>query len=151
MFGRLSKVLKNIAALDQSKILVRIWRGKEVQTFIVDLNRVDQLLKKGVDSLGDVFGLYASDQGTVSFKGTTKNKKRNTNISLLDTGEFYRSFDVKLLSSGFKITANDKKDDDSLTDIYGKEILGLTNESIDELAKKVLPIFIAATRKLLLA
>lgn len=151
MFGRLSKVLKNVAALDQSKILVRIWKDKEVQTFIVDLNRVDQLLKKGVDSLGDVFGLYASDQGTVSFKGTTKNKKRNSPISLLDTGSFYKSFDVKLLSSGFKITANDKKDDDSLTDIYGKEILGLTNENRDELAKKILPIFIAATRKLLLA
>lgn len=150
MLGRLGQVAKNSIALDQSKVLIRIWRDKNVQTFIVDLNRVDQLLKKGVDSLGDTFGLYASDQGTVSFKGVTKNKKRNTNISLLDTGDFYRSFDVKLSGDGFTITANDVKGDNVLTDIYGKEILGLTNESNNELAKKILPIIIRETRRLLL-
>lgn len=149
MLGRLGVVLNNAKKLNQSKILIRIWKDKEVKGFIVDLNRVDQLFKKGEDALGDVFGLYASDQGTVTFNGNTKNKKRNSRISLFDTGDFYKTFDVKVSKDSFSVTANDNKDGDSLTEIYGKEILGLGNESIEKLSRKILPIFITETRVLL--
>ncbi|MGR3221314.1 MAG: hypothetical protein ACUZ8H_16075 [Candidatus Anammoxibacter sp.] len=149
MLGRLGIVVENARKLSQSKILIRIWKDKEVQVFIVDLNRVDQLFKQGVDSLGNVFGLYASNQGTVTFKGNTKDKKRNSRISLFNKGDFYKTFAVKVPSDGFIITADDKKDDDSLTDIYGKEILGLGNESIEKLSRKIIPIFISETRVLL--
>lgn len=151
MLGRLGDVALNATRLDSSKILVRIWRDEEVQGFIVDLNRVDQLFKKGVDSLGEVFGLYASNQGAVSFKGNTKDKKRNSRIALFDTGDFYKTFDVQILPNGFTITADDRKDDKNLTDVYGKEILGLENESLEKLSRKILPLFIRATRNLLLA
>jgi len=151
MLGRLGDVARNSTKLNSSKVLVRIWKDEKVQGFIVDLNRVDQLFKKGVDSLGEAFGLYASNQGTVSFKGNTKDKKRNSRIALFDTGDFYKTFDVKVQKRGFSITANDKKDDESLTDIYGKEILGLENESLEKLSRKILPIFIAETRITLLA
>lgn len=151
MLGRLGDIAKNAIKLNSSKVLVRIWKNEEVQGFIVDLNRVDQLFKKGVDSLDEPFGLYASDQGTVSFKGASKSKKRNARIVLFDTGDFYNTFDVDVKTEGFTITANDKKDDKSLTDIYGKEILGLTDESLEKLSRKILPLFIAETRKLLLA
>ena len=145
-FGRLGKVAKQATKLNRDKMLVRLWKNKEVQTFILDLNRVSQLFEDGVGSDGKVFGLYASDQGTVNFKGKTKNKKRNSRISLFDTGEFYRSFDIKQSGSEFKITADDIKEGKSLTAFYGKEILGLSIESINELSKKVLPIIIADTR-----
>ena len=102
---------------------------------------------KGVDSEDDVFGLYASNQGRVSFKGKTKDKKRNSRIALFDTGGFYKTFDVKVSNDGFKITANDKKGDDSLTEKYGKEILGLTDESKRELIDKILPILIKDVRE----
>ena len=88
--------------------------------------------------------------GIVKVKDT-KNKKRNSRISLFDTGDFYKTFDVKVQSDGFSITANDRKDDKNLTDIYGKEILGLEDESLEKLSRKILPIFIAETRKFLLA
>lgn len=150
-FGRLTDVINNIKRLDQSKIQFKIFKDKQIGEFIVDLNRVEQLFKQGINSDGEIFGGYASDQGTVSFKGNTKQKKFNDPYILYDEGDFYKSFDVKFTKDEFNITANDVKEDGTvLTEVYGKDIIGLTIESKNELAKKILPILIAEAKRFIL-
>lgn len=77
-----------------------------------------------------------------------KTKRAGEPIFLLDEGDFYRSFKVKVLDDGFTIQADAIKDDGTdLVQQYGKDILGLTNESKSEIIKKILPMVIQETRK----
>jgi hypothetical protein len=150
-FGKLQDSINSVLRLDQAKIQFRIYKDKEIGTFIIDLNRIEQLFKKGINSEGDIFGGYAFDQGIVTFKGNTKSKKFNDPYILYDEGEFYKSFKVQISKDEFDITANDTKEDGTvLTEVYGKEILGLTTESKNELAKKILPILIREVKRLIL-
>lgn len=150
MFGPLTKLVKNVRSLDQKEILLQIWKDNEVAVFILDLNRVDQLLKNREDSFGDPIGVYSGDRGSVSFKGVTVSKKRNTKYVLYDTGKFFSSFDLVTKKDAAVIKANDVKPDGTrLTEKFGTEILGLTNESLGKLIEKILPIFIDHVRKVL--
>ena len=147
MFKRLKTVLRRAIKLKDKKIIVKIIRRKQVQEFIIDLNRIEQLLKKGEDSEGDIIGLYASTLESKSFKGVTTTKRRNERIKLLDDGDFYRSFTVIVEANGFIIRANDNKDGTKLTEAYGKQILGLTQKSKTDLARFILPLIIREVRK----
>lgn len=136
---------------------------------IIRLNFEDQLHKKGIDSEGKSLGNYAGgtvwkknlyssaggrwprgkfpasrferDDSGKNFRDTQTN-----HIGLKDTGFFQRSGRVKFEERKFSITADDMKITDDgasqvrLTDIYGDEILGLTEENIDFVSQKfILP------------
>lgn len=156
MFKSLKRVAKNATNL-KTKVLFRIvFSETEIQDLVLDLNRVEQLFKKGIDSTDDVIGLYSAvteqlSQGqSFGFGGDSgrKQKKAGEPIFLLDEGDFYKSFKVKILDDGFVIQADALKDDGTdLTEQYGKEILGLTNESRNEIIKAILPMVIEETRK----
>ena len=152
----LKRLLQNTINLEVPKILVKVYKDSTVQDFIIDLNRIDQLFKKGEDSLGSELGQYGAftesiNQGEIfGFGGDsgTKKKVEGENIFLLDEGDFYRSFKVKIAKDGsFQIDANDIKDDVKLTEQYGKEILGLSAESKTKLACEILPEIIEVVRK----
>ena len=150
MFGAIKRLGKNSKKLNRKRVYIKIIRNKEVQEFILDLNRIDQLLLKGEDSLEDIIGEYSSDQGFVVFKGKSKNKKKGSPISLLDTGDFYKSFKVRISGDDIKIIADDEKEGgDLLTERFGKHILGLSTKNKNELAKKILPFIITETRRVL--
>lgn len=111
---------------------------------IVELNRDDQMFEQGIKSDGSVIG-------TGDYARLTKEKKaaegqRYDHITLRDTQRFHASMKVKFNDKSFKIIADDKKINDLtgapeyLTDIYGDEILGLTEENIDFVNQKfILP------------
>jgi hypothetical protein len=158
MFKRLRKLAENAKNLNQ-KILFRIvFSDTEVQDLILDLNRIEQLFKEGIDENGRIIGEY-SEVTEMLTKGQTfgyggssgrKTKKAGQPIFLLDEGDFYKSFKVKLLDDGFVIQADALKDDgNDLTEQYGKSILGLTNKSKREIVKEILPMVIQETRKAL--
>jgi hypothetical protein len=59
-------------------------------------------------------------------------------VTLKDSGDFYRSFNVQLRGDEFIITADTLKTDNDLLDVWGDAILGLTDENLEiiiELAK----------------
>ena len=125
---------------------------------VLDLNRINQLFKKGIDAVGDEIGFYSEVTEQLSrgqsfgFGGDSgrKSKKAGEPIFLLDEGDFYRSFKVKVLDDGFVITADTLKDDGTdLVNSYGKDILGLTNESRNEIIKEIIPFIIQETRKII--
>ena len=65
---------------------------------------------------------------------------------LLDTGDFYESFKVKVFDDGFTIQADTIKDDGTDLLTYG-DILGITNESRTKIIQEILPLVIQETRK----
>jgi len=151
--GRLDDVIQNMLALKDAKIELQIWKEKEVQQVILNLNRIEQLFKKGIDSEGDVIGVYSvttellSEGESFSFKGNTKRKRAGDPIILFDGGDFYASFKIIVDNDGFTIEANEITDDGtSLTQRFGDDILGLTENSINELVEIITPFIIEAIR-----
>jgi len=140
----------NVINLDQDAIISNILRDAEFQRFIIDLNTEEQLFEKGIDSLGASLGDYAATtiEGTSSFEGKKDKGQRFDHITLKDTGEFYKSFAIKVQNGGFLITADPNKDDTNLFDDFGKEVVGLTDENlqivIDAIKEKLIPIILAA-------
>lgn len=149
-------IANNAISLKPKHILVKVYEDELIQEFIIDLNRIDQLFKKGERTDGSTLGKYsefseALSEGEVfGFGGDSGTKRKTTSehIFLLDEGDFYRSFDVKISKTGsFKIEANDIKEDKKLSEVYGQEILGLSGDSKTKLAQEILSEVIEEVRK----
>jgi hypothetical protein len=143
--------LNNVINLDQDVIIENILKDAEFQRFIIDLNTEEQLFEKGIDSLGASLGDYAATtiEGTANFEGKKDKGQRFDHITLKDTGEFYKSFAIKVKNGGFLIVADGRKEDTNLLEEYGKEILGLTDENfqivIDAIKDKLIPAILTVT------
>lgn len=108
------------------------------QQKIVEAN-VEQLYKYGINSLGIRIDTY---QPYTPYTVRVKQERGQPydRVTLRDTGDFQKSFEVVFEPVGFYITATDYKTQD-LIDKYGAKIFGLTRENRQEIAVKyVLPI-----------
>lgn len=137
-------ILKRTIQLDRDFVFELVFRDREIQQFIIDKIRFDQLFQKGENAQGiklsEIGGEYSE------FTKLLKERKGlpTDRITLFDTGDFYKSFAVSLKDGYIEIFAETLKDqeDGSKEDIlkrWGKEILGLNEENTNELISMVLP------------
>lgn len=131
MLGRVNKILNRAQNIDPDKVWI-FAIDEQVQDEIVRLNTQDQLFDKGIDSLNDTLGDYSPI--TVTIK--RRKGQKTSNITLKDTGEFYDSFDVVVKRDGLEITADTMKEDNDLAEMFGIDILGLTDDSLDKLIRE---------------
>jgi hypothetical protein len=132
---KLKKLLRSFQNLNQWELLKSLLKEKELRNYILDLNRIDQLFNQGIDSNGQSLGEYAASTilGTSKFKGKIEKGQPTDRVTLKDTGDFYKSFDILFEDDGFEITADENIDYvPKLLDTYGEDILGLTTESLQE-------------------
>jgi hypothetical protein len=112
-----------------------------IQAQAIDLNRQSQLYEKGVTSEGKSLGEYSpyTIQYKTQIAARIGNDSRADHVTLKDTGAFYNSFRFRNMADGFIIGAETIKDGtDDLAQIYGKNILGLSHESIQELQPEII-------------
>jgi hypothetical protein len=108
----------------------------EISDKIIELNTIEQLYEKGVDSKNKSLGLYSD----FTIEEKIFKNERFDHVTLKDTGRFYNSFRVTASSGQIFITADDVTDYDSpLTSIYGKDIIGLTDESLQVVIDLIRP------------
>ena len=125
MWGAIEDILDNVKKLNETKAWKTVM-DKEVQEEVVRLNTQEQLYEDGIDSLGDTLGDYS--EYTIFLK--KQKGQKTSNITLKDTGAFYKSFKVKVDAKGFTIEADDIASyDRPLTDSFGLDILGLTEDN----------------------
>lgn len=138
----MAKFFTNTLLYERAKKLTRLNRfnafkfaidRNDAKHLIIEMNTIDQLYNKGIDSKGRSLKSIGGDYSYV-----TKDIKSHFNqpidrITLKDTGEFYESFNVRVTSTDFQIQADTIKDDDDLTDRWGEDILGLTETSLNKL------------------
>lgn len=149
MFGALRNLCNNILALDENEVVMSAIKKPEIIRHIIYLNAFDQLFLGGLNSDGEIVGTYANRTEALTasesftFNGLTKRKIAGDAYFFYDSGGFLRSFSVSIKKNGFTIKANDEIDDEffgSLTEKYGKNLIGLTDESKTELGIKILPM-----------
>lgn len=149
MFKKLYDIIENVKELNNQKLTYYIFYNDEVQKIIIDLNRIEQLLYNGELPDGTFLPAYKSSYNSLAtFEGKSVTKEKGQPYTLLDTGEFYRSFKVIPNVNGFIITANDEKKNGTLEQMYGNgsKILGLTDENKATLSKEIVPYIIQWTR-----
>jgi hypothetical protein len=128
-FAAIRQLTDRVAKLDEGIILNRFVELPIVQKFILDLNRVDQLFNKGIDSKNRALGVYTP------FTINSKNERgvpvpSDFHITLFDTGQFYSTFVIIPGKDFFEIDANPIREDSNLFEDFGEDILGLNDENL---------------------
>jgi len=129
----LQKFISNLKSYDVEKELLNVVQNNE--DVIRDLNTEDQLFQKGIDSKGNKLPTpYAPF--TIAIK---QQKGQPTDrITLRDEGDFHNSFFVNADKFPIRIDATDEKRD-KLVREWGEDIFGLTEQSLFETRKDILP------------
>ena len=111
---------------------------------IIDWIQEDQLLEQGIDATGKIIGVYRQTvEGTG--RGYPKIKGRPYNLS--DTGYFFRSMFVRVLSDEILIEADGQKAGVNILLKFGSKVLNLTDENLSKLIVVVKAKFIEQLRK----
>jgi len=129
MADALTEYLKRFINLGENVFKI-VFDNEETKAEIIRLNTQEQLFEEGVDSNGQrIEPAYAPL--TVDIKrleGLPSDR-----VTLFQSGEFYESFTVTVGANFFTIDANDVKEDTRLFEKYGEDVLGLTDESFNDL------------------
>ncbi len=128
--------------MDEDVLLKRIYSKSTVEQFIVSLNTegqpTSQLYALGVDANGNQLEPPYT-VNTIQFKLNGFGDSRIDHVTLKDTGDFYESFIVKALKDGFEITANPIKGGNDLTEKYGEDIIGISEQNKEILSQFLQP------------
>ena len=114
-----------------------------IKTEILNYIRKDQLTNKGVDEDGDIIGFYSLATEFIS----NGQKKQGDHFTLDDTGAFYRSMWITVMSDGIIIDGDTVKMEDQYW--WNDSILGLTDENVSKLTEKIKEKYIEFARKTL--
>lgn len=121
----LINALNNLKGLNLNEVMAIVYEEPAFQQLVGKLN-TDQQLYLGIDSTGASLGEYAPS--TIAYK---KRKNQPTDrVTLKDTGDFYKDFDIIVDEDGFIITSFDNKTN-KLVDKYGNDIFGITDENFE--------------------
>jgi hypothetical protein len=142
------QIALNALKLDnqRNQILTDIWKDPFVQDFIINLNTESQLRFGKLGNGGDMPqagpGYLAAKRSLI---GTQNAPTELTNLFL--TGAFYDTFDIIVSQTGFTIIANTALYGRDFKDIYGFDILGLNDESLQKLINFIEPMFVKEVKR----
>ena len=141
------KLLLKVERYNVDRILFEVWKNQKVKDYIISLNTIgvkgSQLYELGINSLGVSLGNYTPYTSLLKRKGD--GNKRVDHITLIDSGDFYDTFFINALLKGFSIEADGEKPDGNILDRF-KNVVGLTDESLQLLIEFIRPFYISATK-----
>lgn len=130
----IEKQLRLAVLLDDAKTWFDV-HNDQIKGLILRLIKDEQLEKKGVDKFEQIIGLYSETTEMIN-----PEKIAGTPYTLKDTGFFFNSMFIEVLTNELNINANADKMESS--DWWTTNILGLTeinlNIYIEELRKRYL-------------
>lgn len=122
---KLKILITNLKGFQQNKKMYAKEALRIFEPEILQLNYEDQLYRKGITANGDAITPEYAPR-TIAIKRSKG--QVTTHVTLRDTGDFHRSFYLKVGASSAKIDAGDRKTQE-LTRKYAN-ILGLTPENL---------------------
>jgi hypothetical protein len=130
IFAR-AKMVSMLSELDAFKV---VFDTPRVKNMIVEMNTIEQLYDKGIDSTGE---LLSDIGGGYSFNTIARKSAQGVpydRVTLKDMGDFYKTWRVFIEGNTIRIQANTMKNED-LQNRWGTNILGLTEESKGKLIR----------------
>lgn len=142
----LESLANRVKSLNVTDLIHELSEHKDFTDFIIELNTKNQLYDKGVNSLNVSIGDYSpKTKGIKQEQGQPYDR-----VTLNDTGAFYESFITFFNGKDIVISANVIKDTSDLITDWGKEILGLNEDSLVLLREKAKAILLPYIKKILL-
>ena len=146
---QLGSLLKKVQSISHSDVWERVFSDSQLQEQVLDWIRWDQLYNEGVDELGQIIGTYSRYTEILN-----PEKPEGSPYTLYDTGAFYESLVITVLSNAIEIDGDGLKTDEfgQTTDLFqefGYEIIGLTDESKAKLAEELIERYEIELRKIL--
>lgn len=155
--GAFRNLFGNIAKLDGDKLMKNVLNNDQgLQQDILDLNRIDQLYDRGINTDGNLLiasgidGGYARNTivGTNEYKGKIALGLPTNHVTLFNEGIFYSTFKLDVEATEAFITADTIKDGVDISDRYADgKALGLTEESKRKMIGWVKVPFVNEMRK----
>jgi hypothetical protein len=151
---RLIKSVRAAITLDEDAMFNAVLTDKGLQEWILNLNKSQ--LFRGEDSLGvkleQTGGGYSIvteilNRGrTFTYNGQGQMKLEGNSPFLLDSGDYYNSYNLKLGDGFFVIDSDPQKKDNNLEDKYGNNLEGLQDENLQMLIDVIRKKFIQEVR-----
>lgn len=145
-------VLDKVDAINDSDAWLFALSHDDVRKEIVRLNTEDQLFENGIDSKGR----FITNQltGSSTYAPFTVKKKKQAGlpydrITLFQTGKYYGTYRVTYDAESFTIDSNGDVGDKNLFDVYGEDILGLTDFNMERVNSVILQYYAEWLEKLL--
>lgn len=136
-------MLERVNQLSSAVAWFDAFKFSDIKRMIIEMIQKDQLFERGVDGNNEVIGFY-SYATEIASKGK---KQQGTHYTLFDTGEFYKSMFIVVLSDALLIKADTNKFDDQVW--FSNDIIGLNDESMIKFVSKLRQSYIRYARKVL--
>lgn len=170
-FGKLTKLIENVQKLDQRKIFISIVSDRDIQNYILSLNRTEQLFLESENKDGDQLGQYSEftfdgfghntyytaeryyidGDGFPNKETVSKTIGVGDDYIMRDSDVFWKAFTITVDDGGFTLS-NNKTDKINLSgkkkgqkvdiDLKYGGLVGLNEKSKSELAQAIIPIII---------
>ena len=155
MQEKLLKSARAAIALDADQMFNTVLADKGFQDFILFLNKSqlfdgEDSLGVSLDKIGGGYSLtteFLNEGKSFNFAGESKTKKQGESPFLLDSGDYYNSYKLKLGDGFFVIDSDPQKEDNNLEDAYGDNLEGLQDKNLQKIIDVVRKKFIEEVRK----
>jgi len=132
-FKPLRELLEAIIKLNVDEIALDISRTSTFKKLVITLNTeglpTSQLFELGEDSEGKTLESIGGGYSPFTIQEKSRKNQPTDRVTLKDTGEFYRTFDVRPFRGGFTIVADTLKDGQDLENRWGDDIVGLNEDN----------------------
>ena len=136
-----------VSSLKDNEIWMLSANNRLIKKLIIELNTKVQLFNDNTDSKGVRLNTIGGNYSPVTLIASKTSKKSLQDINLKDTGDFYKSFKVTITTKGIVIDADTDKGDNDLTDRWGDDIIGLTQENLGVVSEKIKDRYITILRR----
>lgn len=128
-FEPIRNIILYFVDININEVAYKITQDRKTKELIIELNTRKQLFDKGVDADGKRLSSIGGGYTDFTIMIKRESNLPEDRVTLFQTGDFYSSFRIKPYRGGFTIEANTIKDGEDLQDRYGRNILGLNEES----------------------
>ena len=150
--NKIQELQRNIKNLNVNYLMRQLFLDDDFKKLIIYLNTEKQLFEKGIDAnnkiLRSEFARFSNVYANRTIIEKEAKNQPTDRVTLKDTGEFYKSYKVELTSNNdLLIVAQTLKEDTDLIKVWGEDILGLTDESLQVVIDSAREILIPIIQK----
>lgn len=157
MFEGIIERLKKLSEIDENQLMYNALQDAKLQAQIIDLNQKQLLMGKGMD--GEDLPRYIDDpffktpKAAMAYQAwkskISPNPEKNPEVmDFFINGQFHNTISIRNNNDNFEMISNSSIKND-VQNKTNNEVLGLTEESIEEITPAIVELMIEQVKELL--